>query len=238
MKRVLDDSFARPLTNSGSGSVFHVGGNVANITNNCNNNTSTSTHHSYNILTTSFGAARTVFAGSREEYNSLWRLFKSKETLDALWALSDHEIPARVFELWKGPEAPPHLKNVRVNGNALYEHRGPGNIVRIPRAKFLKKMVADILATVDAVPTEYTPCPNTWEDVLSRLQEPKYRIGSRRATAPEIARMHHNAAPELRSLAAEGWEFLRLAKYMLEQTLDDPENHFDAPLESANRGVS
>lgn len=223
IKSAMDNVAASQSITGNDNSSVHVGSNVGgSVYNNCNN--TTTTNHFY-----PFPHRKTpvVFSGSRQEYNSLWKLFKSEDTLNALWALNDHEIPARVFELWKGPDSPEELKNIRVQGNGVYELRGPGNAVWVSRAKFVKKMVADILGTMDVVPTEYTPSPDKWEDILSRLQETRYEIGKRRAAAPEIARMHHNGAPELRSLRASGTEFLRLAKHMLERALDDPGNEFD-----------
>lgn len=167
-----------------------------------------------------------IYVGSSEEYKSLRDLVKSEDTVKALWALYDHEIPARVFEMWKGAEAPDTLKNIRVDGNKVQELRGPGNVVEVPRTKFVKKTIADILGTIDTTPSTSTAAPDKMDDIHATVREPRYRISQRPTAAPEVARMHQNAAPELRLLNGEGRDFLREAKERFDKVLDEPDNEF------------
>lgn len=166
------------------------------------------------------------YVGSREELLALQELFKNADTLKALWTLPECEMPARLFELWKGADAPDQLKNIRVQGDKVHEVRGPDHVVPVTRSKFVKKMVADILHTVDAVPASATPDPPKMDDIHGTVRATKFHISKRAVAAPEVARLHQQAAPELRHLDSEGRDFLRRAKHNFEQTLDEPTNEF------------
>lgn len=156
-------------------------------------------------------------------------LIKSEDTINALWALYDHEIAARVFDLWKGSDAPDTLKNIRVEGNKIHELRGPGHVVVVPRAQFVRNTIAKVLNTIDAIPASATAAPDKMKDIHATIRDPKYRISKRAVAALDVVRAYQNAAPELRLLNGDGRNLKRLSGEHLEKVLDEPLNEFVRP---------
>lgn len=209
------------ITGNGEGSNNGAGDGTGNGNGNGSGNTP--------ITTTVNGDNNTVtifYVGSAEENQALRDLFKDKYTLDCLRNTPDAEIPARLFELWKGGDAPQQLKNIRVAGDKVHEVRGPGKVVRVSRSKFVKQTVADMLGTVSAMDPDATPDPNAMQEIREEVADLKYQVAKKqKSSATEVAKMHLDAAPELRTADYQTREFLRRAKQNIEKAMDHPSNN-------------
>lgn len=145
-----------------------------------------------------------VYAGSPQDQQALMDLFKNPATIRELSNLPPAEIPAALFRLWKGSDAPPQLKNIRVGGAAVEELRGPGQVVAVPRSKFIKKTVNDMFQAVDAAPTAEV------DELRRDLRLPTLPLGGRKRKVSRLAaaEMQATGSRDVYALGHEGRKFL------------------------------
>lgn len=94
-----------------------------------------------------------VYVGSEEERRALFAVFEDPANLRELAVLEPEEIPAALFRMWKGGDASDALKNIRVLGNKVEEQRGPDTVVSVPRTRFVRRTVGDMLDAVVKAPS-------------------------------------------------------------------------------------
>ncbi len=156
-----------------------------------------------------------VYVGSEEEKRRLFEVFKDPEALRELEGLAPHEIPAALFRLWKGADAPGELHNIRVVGNKVHETRGPGQVVSVPRTKFVKKTVGDMFDTVSRADAE------ALEEVREELARPSVRLGKKRAVSKlDAVRMHVSGSKEAYDLDTDARAFIRGSSDLVDRELD------------------
>lgn len=176
----------------GTGPAIH-----ANITG--DNNTNTQSNTTFNL----------VYVGSAEERQSLEALLQREDTRRELANLPAHEVPGALLRLWKGADAPPQLQNIRVHGGKVDEVRGPGNVVSVPRSRFVKKTVSDMLVAAD----------RHAED--ADLREPQFEVSRRRKVSRlDAARMQAVGCRTTYELDAPGRQFLASANASVDTELD------------------
>lgn len=153
----------------------------------------------------------TFYAGSNEERAALFRLLTDPDNLKAITACPPEEIPATIFRLWKGADAPGALKNITVKGDRVEEVRGPDRVVSVPRTKFLKTTVGDMFTAVTTVDDT---------DLQKELAEPMFGCGKRRSVSrTDAARMSAAGSHEVYKLDSQGREFLRNSHTCLDKEL-------------------
>lgn len=144
-----------------------------------------------------------VYVGSHEERQSLTALLADPATQHAISNLPAHEIPAALLRLWKGPDAPAQLKNIAVEGNSVREVRGPNTVVSVPRARFVKRTVNDMLVAVDAGDQA------ALQDTRQELRQPEFRTSKReRVSRLAAADMQATGCHDMYKLDAAGRRFL------------------------------
>lgn len=156
-----------------------------------------------------------VYVGSDEERAALFDVFKDPANLRELATLEPEEIPAALFRMWKGADASDSLKNIRVLGDKVEERRGPTNVVSVPRTKFVRRTVGDMLDTV-----VNAPC-TTLDDISRTLQTPTLKVGKKRAVSrQQAAAMHAAGSKDTYSLDSTGRQFLDDSKRLMDRELD------------------
>jgi hypothetical protein len=161
-----------------------------------------------------------IYVGSEAEKQALFDLLRSPECLKELDTLSVQEMPAALFRMLKGADAPPQLKNIRVDGDKVRELRGPGREVAMARAKFVKKTVGNMIDAVDAVRPESTPTPDIVRELQSDIRDPSLKVGAKRKLSKaEAARAQAACAAETYRLDAEGKRFLAAANSYVDKEL-------------------
>lgn len=190
--------------------------------------TTTNNNHSFNQTTVNIHVhmpAAKAFVGSEEEEAALTRVLKDPEVIKTLadqvsYQCAD-EIAARVFQAWKGQEAPPELHNIEVKGDRVLKHREHG-AESVPRSKFVKETLAQLLRAVTAQNKDTTGDPEAMETVQDELQKPVFRAGKReRASRLQVAKWHADGAKEVYRLDAHGREFIASSKEKLEREIDE-----------------
>lgn len=180
-----------------------------------NTNTNTHINHQINqfIIVPSMACV-----GSEEERQALMDLLRKSETLENLANLPAEEIPATLLRLWKGADAPPELKNIRVVGDKVEEFRQGNRVVAVPRKKFVKKTVGDMLDTVDNVVD--TLESSTAADIKHELHTKRFKCGRQHVTPKEAARMYASSAKQAYSLDADGRAFISKTAEGVDKELD------------------
>ena len=152
-----------------------------------------------------------VYVGSEEERAALFAIFQDPEALRELANREPEEIPATLFRLWKGADAPPVMKNIRVQGDKVQEVRGPNQVTVLPRTKFLKRTVSDMLGAAGAAGPEAT---------RAAVAQPEFKVGKqRRVSRLEAARMHADGSREVYAMDSAGRRFLNEANDTLDREL-------------------
>jgi hypothetical protein len=153
-----------------------------------------------------------VYVGSEEERQKLYGVFKDPASLRELANRAPEEIPAALFRLWKGADAPRELQNIKVVGNRVEELRGPGNVVSVPRTRFVKKTVGQMFDTVAAAGPE---------GVTADLRSRQFGLGKRRqVSALEAAHLHAASSREAYDLDAPGRTFIQGSSKLVDIELD------------------
>lgn len=163
-----------------------------------------------------------VYVGSDEERQALAAVFGDPGNLESLRHLPAAEIPAAVLRLWKGADADPRLHNIQVSADKVKEHRGPGHTVSVPRRKFVKDLVSDVLKTVaNDVPKETTPLPEAMGDIQQELTVRDLEMTKkRRVSRAEAAAMRASGSREVYALKQPGQEYLKATDAMVDRELD------------------
>lgn len=152
------------------------------------------------------------YVGSDEERAELFKLFSNPEVIKELATCAPTEIPATLFRLWKGADAPGHLKNITVKGDRIEQIRGPDRVVSVPRTKFVKETVGDMLTVAGDMAED---------EIKDELHEPAFKCGRRREVSRvEAARMCASSAPETYRLDTRGREFLKKSKEYMDRELE------------------
>lgn len=196
--------FVRPVDeatlSAGAGGVQHVG-------------SVTGDHNVINqIVVNVVAAPDAVYVGSEEERRRLHEVLADPDNVRELARREPEEIPAALFRMWKGADAPRRLQNIKVVGNRVEELRGPGNVVSVPRTRFVKQTVGQLFDTVaTAAPAEVTA------DLRSR----QFGLGKRRhVTALEAAQLHAASAKEAYDLDGPGRAFIQGSARLVDTELD------------------
>jgi hypothetical protein len=160
------------------------------------------------------------YVGSEEERSKLHALFRDPEALKDMFASGDPaDIPAKLFSLWKGVDAPPELHNIKVVGNRVEECRGPGNVVSVPRSKYLKKAVGDLFGTV--AQASCSADDDKLRAVQDDLDRPQFGLGKKaRVSASEAVRLHATASKQAYDLDADARTMIRDSSSRLDRELD------------------
>lgn len=162
-----------------------------------------------------------IYVGSAEERQALEAIFRDPEALQSLSHLPPAEIPAALLRLWKGADADPRLHNLEVSATRVAEHRGAGTRVSVPRAKFVKGLVNDMLQTAARVAPENTPAPEAVEELKRELTAPDLAMPKKRKISrAEAASMRVTGGREWHGLKEEGQTFLRTSDAMVDRELD------------------
>lgn len=157
--------------------------------------------------------------GSNEEHQALVDLLKRPDTLAMLSNLPASEIPATVFRLWKGADAPPELKNIRVVGDKVEEIRHGNRVVAVPRTRFVKQTVGDLFTTVDSVVDSVGPSSSVAE-IKDELHSKRFRCGKRHVTNREAAHMYTSGCKHQYALDADGRAFIAKTARGVDKELD------------------
>lgn len=199
------------VSGCGGGGV-HVGGsfNTTTTTNTTNNTT--------NIVV----VPQIVCVGSKEERDALYSIFQDPGNLRELANREPEEIPAALFRMWKGVDAPCELRNISVKGDKVQEIRGPDRVVSVPRTKFVKKVVGDMIHSVNNVPPETTPNPGRMKKVHEDLHDPRaFKCGKKRHVSRyEAMKMHTTGSKEQYDLDAHGRHYVESCKTLVDRELD------------------
>lgn len=161
-----------------------------------------------------------IYVGSEAEKQRLFELLRSQECVQMLSVTPAHEIPGRLFQLFKGGDAPPELRNIRVQGDKVRELRAPGQEVAMSRSKFVKKTVSDMLGVVDAVLPDSTPAPEIVQETQRDLRASEFGLGAKRKVSKlEAARLQSSNCPDKYRLDANGRAFLDKANSGVDKEL-------------------
>lgn len=171
-----------------------------------NNNTQTQNNITVNVH------PNLVYVGSEAERAALFEVFQDPANLRELATLEPEEIPAALFRMWKGGDAPAELKNIRVLGNKVEEKRGPNNVVSVPRAKFVRRTVGDMVDAAVKAPSS---------KVSQTLTSKDFKVGKKqRASRHDAAVMHSAGSRDVYALDADGRQFLDDSKRLMDRELD------------------
>ena len=164
---------------------------------------------------------KVVYVGSEQERQKLFDLFRSPESLRELAGCDPEEIPAALFRLWKGADAPPELHNIKVVGNRVEQLRGPDNVVSVPRSKFVKHTVGDMFDTVAKVTPGMTSDPSAVDKMQEDLTRRELPLGRKhRVSKLEAVRLHACSSKQAYDLGVEGRAFVAESSQLLNKELD------------------
>ena len=175
--------------------------------------------HNYNVINQIVVNVHPMaYSGSEEERQALFGVFKDTSNLKELATLEPEEIPAAVFRMWKGVDAPEALKNIKVVGNRVEEQRGPDQVVSVPRTKFVRRTVSDMLDAVVKAPKDES---DVVAQVSNTLQTKDLKLGKKRCVSRyEAAKMHASGSKGVYDLNPEARQFLDDSKRMVDRELD------------------
>lgn len=159
-----------------------------------------------------------AYAGSEEEQRALLAILRQPDTLTKLSTLPASEIPAALLRVWKGADAPPELKNIRVVGDKVEEIRHGNRVVAVPRTKFVKKTVGDMIDTVDRATGADDDDVKT--EIRHELHSKRFKCGKRKVSSSEAAKMYASSSREAYNLDADGRAFLCKTADGVERELD------------------
>lgn len=162
-------------------------------------------------------AVTKVYVGSEEERQALEAVMQDPEYVGSLamqHALVS-DVPAILFALLRGYDAPPEHKNIRVVGERVEELRGPGVVTSLPRSKFIKNTVAHMLQAVANVQNPQL------DRLKAAIERPEFAMGSkkRKVSRLDAAQLHAMGAREVYALDSDGKRFLAESKERVNEEL-------------------
>lgn len=206
-KRAL---FSRPLSEKGLAAAAG-----------CRHNTIEGDHNVQDNSTT-INLFPLVYVGSQEERRRLFDIFNDPEAVRELTNREPEEIPAALFRMWKGVDAPPDMKNIEVVGNCVKERRGQGRVVSVPRAKFVKKTVGDMFEAVVAVQPTNTADPCSVEKIHNDLHRKELRLGKKHQVSRiDAVKMHVTGSREAYNLGTDARQFLNHTSALVDTELNE-----------------
>ena len=160
-----------------------------------------------------------VPAGSAAEQTHLVSLFRDPDVLKELTTCPPEEIPAVLLRLSKGQDAPPHMRNIQVSGDRVNQVQRGGRVVSLPRSKFVKKTMGDMLEKC-ATATSNGDAQAGLQELQQELTQPQFACSKRKISMLEVARMEACSDPARYKLGREGREFITKTSAHVNRELD------------------
>lgn len=159
--------------------------------------------------------------GSEAERDRVFNVFKDKDAMTALAAAEPEDIPAVILRWSKGPDAPPEMRNIRVEGNRVLERRANGQEIPVARDRFIKRHIADSIdACFNVAPAESAK-PEVVQTIREDLSKKDLTLGSRDTVDRRTAAvMYATSDPGWYKLGAEGKSFVRKTADSVSRELD------------------
>lgn len=160
-------------------------------------------------------------AGSSQEKDELIKLFKDPETIKAITTCPHEDIPAVLLRLMKGPDAPPAMRNVRVDGDKVREVRPSGHEVTMSRTKFARKTMGDMIETCVKIDPTETAAQRDMEELRDELLEKEFNLGKKtKVSKYDVAKMVAAADPARYRLETGARDFIDKATTKVDLELD------------------
>lgn len=173
------------------------------------------------VVNATASAPAVLPVGCHEERARLYGLFREQPSLQEMFGSGDlADIPARMFALWKGADAPAELHNIRVVGNRVEEHRGPGNVVSVPRTRFVKQTLGDMFQTAANAAAASSADNAVLRQAHEDLTRAEYTCKKARVSALDAARMHAASSRAAYDLDDDARSVIRDSSTRLDRELD------------------